>query len=198
MNPKTHQVLSSPQTTDTNTNIHSTLDSLTPAPVHPTQFRSAYSPRLRVALSFEGEGLTKQSFKDECDINILMARYMETGILDHVREEQGQFLDVSDQDYQQAMDTIANAKTLFFELPSKVRDRFENDPQKLLEFVHDPRHTEEAVELGFIDKTRLEALQASRAVPPANLTPSPSPTPPAKEGVEGAAKPPGAPAPKQS
>lgn len=36
------------------------------------------------------------------------------------------------------------------DLPAKVRSRFENDPQKFLEFCSDPKNRDEAVSLGLI------------------------------------------------
>lgn len=157
-------------------NLTSDLDSLTPA--SDVQFRTAYSPRKRVALTFEGPGLTKQSFKDECDINILMSRFQDTGVVDHVTQAIPRYVDVSEMDYQTAMDTIAGARSLFHALPSTIRDRFGNDPQRLLEFVDDPRNQAEAVELGFLDQARLEALRKASEVS----------EPKANRGDEGAAK----------
>lgn len=145
----------------------------TPVPVtvtnfKPTRIRSAYERGPRVQLSFSGEGRTKQSFKDECDINRIMARYMATGVLEHTREQvQGQFADVTALDFQEAMDVVANARSAFEQLPAAVRDRFENEPAKLLEFVHNPENLAESIELGFVREDGLstglqERLAAAR------------------------------------
>lgn len=156
-------------------NKQADLPSITPVSESITQsqtlqFRSAYSPRKRVAVTPRGESLTKQSFKDECDINILMSKYQATGMLDHLNPAEPRFADVSAMDYQRAMDTVADARSLFHALPSAIRDRFGNDPQRLLEFADDPRNADEALELGFLDKARLEALRQSQGA----ATPLPS------------------------
>lgn len=125
--------------------------------------------------------LTKQEFRDECDINVLMARYEKTGIPpDHFASgtpRYGDFTDVPD--YHSAMNTVIQAQTLFEALPARVRERFGNDPAQMLDFLRDPENKAEAIELGLVDRpadpeppTRVEVVQP--AEPPA-----PPPQPPA-------------------
>jgi len=145
--------------------------------------RSNFQPRTRSGLIFTGESRTKQSFKDECDINVIMRRYQQTGILDHVRDAVPQYLDATAIEFQAAMDIVAQAQTIFEELPSAIRARFENDPAQLLEFVHDPANAVEAVAMGFLDPAKVpphllgstaspDASRAAAGVPPAAATPS--------------------------
>lgn len=142
--------------------------------------RTAYGPRRSVALKFSGDGRTKQSFKDECDINRIMARYMATGVLPELRDAtQAQYADCTVLEYQSAMELVANANSLFAELPATVRDRFENEPRKLLEFVQDPANLDESIELGFIDARKLpagfsDAAKGVVAPPPAAAGPGAS------------------------
>lgn len=113
--------------------------------------RTKYSPRVRVQLKCAG-GRTRQSFAAECDINNIMARYMKTGALEHVARVVPRFGDVTGQDFQQAMDLVANARSAFEDLPSALRSRFDNDPAMLLEFMQDPENRAEAVKLGLVRK----------------------------------------------
>ena len=101
-------------------------------------------------ISFSGPGRTKQAFKDECDINKIMARYQQTGIDEFAHRHKGQFSDVTGYDFQEAMQTVASAQSLFHELPSSIRTRFENDPGKFLDFVHDPDNASEMHEMGLM------------------------------------------------
>lgn len=120
--------------------------------------------------------LTKQSFQDECDINVIMARYEKTGQLDHVntaRPEFGDFAAVPD--YQTAMNTVLEANSMFDAMPSGIRDRFGNDPAQLLAFVNDPANREEAIELGIVDRPPPEP--APQKVEVVNSAPPPSPAP---------------------
>lgn len=123
-------------------------DDLTRAVVCP--FRHLLSPRRRVFSPVGSVSMTKQSFRDECDINVIMARYQATGVLPVVQVKEGRFLDVPVDDYQTAMFKVAEAKSMFAGLPAKVRDRFGNDPGKLLEFLQDDRNVAEARELGLV------------------------------------------------
>lgn len=110
--------------------------------------RHAFSPRNPVVITFQGPGRTKQSFKDECDINRIMARYHATGVLDFVEKREAQFADVTDVDFLSAMQLVSDAQSAFADLPSSIRDRFENDPSRLLAFVNDSNNLQEAIELG--------------------------------------------------
>lgn len=114
--------------------------------------RHAYSPRAPVVLQSSGVSKTKQSFKDECDINRIMARYAATGTLDFVNRREAQFLDVSDVDFQNAMRIVIESREAFMTLPSALRDRFQNDPAQLLGFLSDESNREEAIKLGLVIK----------------------------------------------
>lgn len=132
----------------------------------------AYDPKLRVQLVFPaGEGRTKQSFKDECDVNKIMARFTRTGVLDFASKFSPRYEDVTGADFQSAMDTVARANSMFQELPAELRRRFKNDPVVFLDFVDDPANADKARELGL-----LPPLEA-KVVPPAEPAPVPSPAP---------------------
>lgn len=99
---------------------------------------TAPTKRNRVQVFFDpDEGRTQQQFKDECDINNIMARYQVTGVVDHVAKYEGQYGEIPEIDYHQAMSVIADANSMFEELPSTVRDHFGNDPAKFLAFCED-------------------------------------------------------------
>jgi len=99
--------------------------------------------------------ITKQSFKRECDINNIMARYRKTGVLDQdaINQRHAAFADISEiGDYQDCKNRILEAKKAFGDLPALVRNKFANDPAQLLDFVRDENNREEAIELGLIPK----------------------------------------------
>jgi len=104
---------------------------------------------------------TQQNFKDECDINNIMAQYSKTGQFTHVTSRQGQYADFSSiTDYQEMLDTVRYADQAFMTLPAQVRARFGNDPGKLLAFVQDDANYDEGVKLGLV--------QPKQAAPPKN------------------------------
>ncbi|AXH74790.1 MAG: internal scaffolding protein [Microviridae sp.] len=116
------------------------------------RFRSAYGPRYRVSLTCPElpYGRTKQSFKDECDINTILSKFQRTGLLDFVEKRQPQYGDVTGIEFQTALQQVIDANALFADLPSKWRKRFHNDPAEFLDFVDDPANREEAIALGLI------------------------------------------------
>lgn len=101
------------------------------------------------AQSFKGvEPMTRQSERYLTDIE----RIRNQG---YVPPDPSQltFADVSaDFDYQEAAGVIASLKESFMQLPSRVRDGFDNDPSRLLEFVRDPQNHEQAIELGILPR----------------------------------------------
>ena len=137
----------------------------------PSPFVTAYGPKLSPVLIC-GESMAKQSFKDECDINVIMARYEKTGVMPDFGGREGRFFDCTGSDFQRAMEIIANAKSMFAQLPAGVRARFYNDPGQMLDFVNDEANREEAQALGL-----LKPVEAPSAAPDAKGATPPAPPP---------------------
>jgi phage internal scaffolding protein len=104
--------------------------------------------RRRLSKDFSGEETrTKQSFKDECDINRIMHKFQKTGQLNHLAKYGPTYGDASSVDLLDAMTTLANAQTMYDDLPSSVRKKF-HGPAEFLAFVEDEKNAEEMVKLG--------------------------------------------------
>ena len=73
---------------------------------------------------------------------------METGILPESKIQDPQYGDVSDHNFQDVQNQLANAKSLFEELPELVKARFNNEPFEFLRFVEDEKNHPELVEMG--------------------------------------------------
>lgn len=112
--------------------------------------RNYYSVRPSVSISFPENGRTKQEHKDECDVNLILNRYMVTGEIPNMRNVDPRYLDCTGVDYQEAMNFVAGANTLFQELPSSLRNRFDNDAAAFLDFCSDERNREEMASLGLL------------------------------------------------
>ena len=104
------------------------------------------------SLDCQDASLTRQEFAKDADINNIMARYSDgmaplpSGSRPPIY---GDFSDIPD--YQSALQTVIDAQSRFDELPSKVRERFGNDPAKLLDFLSSPDNFDEGVKLGFFE-----------------------------------------------
>jgi phage internal scaffolding protein len=127
------------------------------------QFRKAYDgKRVRVTKFIDPVTLTKQSFKDRCDINQIVGRFQKTGLVDHVARFNGDYADLVDvPDYHDAMNKIIAANECFISLPSSLRKRFNNDPGEFLDFVGNPDNRDEMVELGLCEPIAPGAVPAS-------------------------------------
>lgn len=109
----------------------------------------------KYSIDFSNEkSITKQCFKDECDINNIMSKYVKTGQLPSLIKENPQYGDFSfPLDYQKALDLVSFADEQFSALPSGLRKKFSNDPVEFLNFVHDPSNIDEMYELGLAVKS---------------------------------------------
>lgn len=122
------------------------------------RFISAYSPKLKVTISFPAQGRTKQSFKAECDINTIMAKYQSTGQMPQLNLGNPQYEDTTGYDFQEAAQLVASAKSQFNELPSSLRNRFENDPAKFLNFTSNPNNRVELAQMGLLTPEATSAI----------------------------------------
>lgn len=117
----------------------------------PGRFRSAYSEKIQKSISFqENSPHTRQEFRDECDINVIMAQYLQTGEFIHLNTAAPQYLDCTGIDFRQQMDFVAGAFSMFEDLPSKIRLQFDNDPAAFLEFCSQEKNRPELAQMGLL------------------------------------------------
>lgn len=111
--------------------------------------------------------LAKQSFKDECDINKIVERFGLTGELptNIAVPEYQDFTQIYD--YHSALNAVAQANEAFEELPAKMRQRFQNDPETFVNFCTDPRNREELTRMGLLKPEDQLPLPVVPEVPPA-------------------------------
>lgn len=95
------------------------------------------------------ESMTHQEFKDDCDINKILERYLKTGTLPDMIKRDPQYGDfASVPDFMKSQNIVARANEQFAGLDAHIRKRFGNDPAEFLEFVNDPKNGPEMVKLG--------------------------------------------------
>ena len=100
----------------------------------------------------DDEGMTQQHFKDECDINVIVNRYVKTGVLEHQASMEPHYADLSEipTDLQSAYDAVFRAEAAFMDLPSEIRKSLDNDPARLSQWLSDPSNREMAIKAGLI------------------------------------------------
>lgn len=136
-------------------------------------FNSRYSVTgEKPGVKFTEPSATLQSFKDDADINCIIARYENTGVLVDPSvpvSRTPNFGDFSDlPTYQEAQNVIIAAKNAFDTLSAKIRERFHNDPAAYYDFVRSlekgSEDYDEAIRLGIVN----EPLDSGHEVPPGN------------------------------
>ncbi len=140
--------------------------------------RSSYIPHERVQAFPVGPSLTQQNFAAECDINQILARFDKTGIVDHVSQYgAGEYLDLASKgEFTAAMLVVAEAQTMFADLPAKMRSQFGNDPAVFLDFVDNVESRDELEAMGLVGPRPIAEQQAineaQKLVDAANANPA--------------------------
>lgn len=106
----------------------------------------------------EDDGRTRQEFADECDINILLARYEKTGVINHYSSGKPEYIDLSiyPGDLAGAMLVMDAANEAFMRLPATIRREFDNDAVQFADFAADAAN---------LDKMREWGLAPPKAAP---------------------------------
>lgn len=112
--------------------------------------------------------LTQQAPAEETDINIIVEK-AKRGAVPPTNGREGIYGDFRNlPDLRSAMLIVKEAEEGFMSLDARVRQRFDNDPRVMLDFLKDPANRPEAIALGLVN--------------------APPPAPPVKEDVGGGSK----------
>lgn len=129
--------------------------------------RCHYDDREAVAsdLSFVGDpGVTKQSDALDVDVNKMFARYEKGGVLPDMIVRDGRYGDFSDvPTFQEAFNVVKTAEEQFAALDVRVRNQFDNDPVKFLEFATDEKNLDELEKWGLLKPEVVERRIKDRA-----------------------------------
>ncbi len=105
--------------------------------------------RVRHQVDLGGKSRTHQSFAEECDVNVVMRRFANNGVLPTQNKSQPTYGDFSTVgSFLDAQVAVIKATDDFMALPSAVRTACDNDPGKFLQMCADPDRQDELIELG--------------------------------------------------
>ena len=94
------------------------------------------------------DGRTKQAFKDQTDINKILAQAAKGKTISHLARHGAVYGDFSDiDDLLVAHNRLKKGQSIFDQLPSEVRREFDNDLGKFFRFVNDPENLEKLPQL---------------------------------------------------
>lgn len=114
--------------------------------------------------------MTVQSDRNRADIQEILRKYRAVGIVDHMREVDLAFRDVSEfEDYADMARQAKEAEMAFMRLPSRLREVFDHDVGRWLDAAHDPEKLEAL-------RPQLEELGVWKKAE----APEPDPTPPSE------------------
>lgn len=121
------------------------------------------------------EVLTEQNHKTEVDVNHIVSsrgvdRIAETTKLADLTFDTNPY-----NDFQEMMEIVAKGKSTFAQLPAQVRDEFQNDPAKYLDYIRHPENRDALVERGWAEPA--PAAPAPVEVIVTNPGPIPDPDP---------------------
>nr|UXQ88054.1 MAG: internal scaffolding protein [Microvirus sp.] len=122
------------------------------------QVNRQFVQKPRVVTTQTGASRTKQAFIAECNINNIMAKYQRTGAIDHATKHSKDYGFASGCDFRESMELVRKANEMFNELPSKLRNKFDNDASQFLTFVQDDANQPEMRELGLLPPLLPEAF----------------------------------------
>ncbi len=134
------------------------------------------------------DGRTKQSFKDEADINKILFRAQRAGTMSHLQKYEGVYGDFADFDFMEAQLNLTKGREVFDALPAELRKEFNQSPAAFFAYVNDPaNHDDLYKKMPGLAEPGRQNLDVSGKSPP-NEPPEvaeeppeapPAPTPPA-------------------
>lgn len=107
--------------------------------------------RKRVQISFKDETpMTEQTHKQSCDINLIVKKFSETGILLHENTMEKQYGDAPDMDLKTALDLTFEHQRNFDSLTDEERSIFDHNSDNYARFLSE---YEESPESFMFDQT---------------------------------------------
>jgi len=111
-----------------------------------------------IGVTFLKSSLTQQHFREECDVNLIADRYLQTGVLPD-NERPVFYGDVSQipVDLMDAYKAVELAEENFMRLPSDVRKSIDNDPSQLMAWI--AANLQQAADYGLIVRKETNVSQ---------------------------------------
>lgn len=106
-------------------------------------FATAYGPKNAKKQFFDEPSRAKQSFRDECDINNIIAHVRNRGTVTHLNDKQPLYGYAPSVDLRESLELSMNAIDSFEELPARIRKEFDNDPVRFVEFIENPENIDQ-------------------------------------------------------
>lgn len=139
------------------------------------KIRKHYDDLTEKGLIFKKPSMTQQHFKDDCDINVIVRRF-NAGQINTMplAMNEGFYADVSDLgSYQDANARVNSIKDYFSNLPSSVREKFNNSVDEFVAFASTSDSRSAFIEMGILEKP-VEPVKPVQPAPVEPVQPAPS------------------------
>ncbi|AXH76253.1 MAG: internal scaffolding protein [Microviridae sp.] len=134
------------------------------------KFKTAYGDRTRKGFQTTGDSLTQQSHAQAADVRNIIKQYDRTGLIANVNKGIAQYGDYSEiNEYAEALNMVSEANESFAQIPSHIREQFNNNAGLFFEFATNPKNKEEMIQMGLAKapETKVEVTPKSESAPPA-------------------------------
>lgn len=126
-----------------------------------------YSPKQKTRVRptvdcSNSENLTKQSFKDECDINNVVDRFVQTGQLPFNVRIGGVFEEAPSMSLKEALDIARGAQSDWDNLSDEVRQSFDNQFENYVDFMQNYEEVEYGDGSEFTDENPLNSTPSEK------------------------------------
>lgn len=109
--------------------------------------------RRDVSIDCSEPKLTDQSYKNLCDINVIMANYAKTGVFGHENINPPRYIDnTTIPNLEEAYAIVTTAENMFYDLPADIRKLMDNDPAQLEAFIQNADNADILLKNGIIVK----------------------------------------------
>lgn len=116
------------------------------------------SGRVRVCTINNEPDMAQQQYKDSCDVNNIMKKYEQTGVITHLKAQQGHYADLgAPEDLLDAQMRVIRAQDAFMSLPAELRAKCDHDPSKFLKMLQDGSNDAELRKLGILAPVKSDA-----------------------------------------
>ena len=113
-----------------------------------------------------GESMTQEQFAEESEINNIIRSHDRNGVIEHINKGNAIYGDFSNiTDFSEALDQIREAQNEFQQIPSEIREKFQNDAGQFFKFASNPDNIQELRDLGLAHPEESVAMPTEQAIP---------------------------------
>ena len=131
-------------------------------------FKTPYTnPPSRCWFETEGESMTQQHFAEESEINNILRSHDRNGVIEHIHRGNAIYADFSGiTDLSDALHQIKEAQQEFLNVPSEIREKFQNDAGQFFKFASDENNLDELRKMGLANPDQSVAMPTDQPVIP--------------------------------